>query len=131
YGNQVMHKQFDGVTAADVGTVTLKFSSGVIANISNTCVLPNGLGKVGLTCYTQEGILEWDTERLISIEAQSTSEIIKEVNPYLVENEAFIYAVKTGDTARILSDYEDAFKTQQVTVAASESAKSGLPVRIV
>lgn len=131
YGNQVMHKQFDGVTAADVGTVTLKFHSGVIANISNTCVLPDGLGKVGITCYTQEGMLEWDTERLKLIEAHATSEIKKMVNPYLVENEAFIHALKTGDTVRILSDYEDAFKTQQVTVAALKSAKSGLPVRMV
>lgn len=131
YGSQVMHKHFEGVTAADVGTVTLRFRSGAIANISNTCVLPNGLGKVGITCYTQEGMLEWDTERLKIIEAQSTSEIQKMVNPYIAENEAFIHAVKTGDTVRILSDYEDAFKTQQVTVAALESAKSGLPVRIV
>ncbi|MDQ0877332.1 myo-inositol 2-dehydrogenase/D-chiro-inositol 1-dehydrogenase [Paenibacillus sp. V4I3] len=131
YGNQVMHKQFDGVTAADVGTVTLKFSNGVIANISNTCVLPSGLGKVGITCYTQEGMLEWDTERLKLIEAHATSEIKRLVNPYYVENEAFIHALKTGDTGRILSDYEDAFKTQQVTVAALKSAKSGLPVRIV
>ncbi|MCY9668593.1 Gfo/Idh/MocA family oxidoreductase [Paenibacillus alginolyticus] len=130
YGNQVMHKQFDGVTAADVGTVTLKFSSGVIANISNTCVLPNGLGKVGITCYTQEGMLEWDTERLKLIEAHATSEIKRLVNPYLVENEAFIHALKTGDTGRILSDYEDAFKTQQVTVAALKSAKLGMPVQI-
>lgn len=131
YGHQVMHKQFDGVTAADVGTVTLKFRSGAIANISNTCVLPNGLGKVGITCYTQEGMLEWDTERLKLIEAHATSEIKRLVNPYFVENEAFIHALKTGDTARILSDYEDAFKTQQVTVAALKSAKSGLPVRMV
>lgn len=131
YGSLVMHKHFEGVTAADVGTVTLKFRSGVIANISNTCVLPNGLGKVGITCYTQEGMLEWDTERLKIIEAQSTSEIQKMVNPYTAENEAFIHAVKTRDTVRILSDYEDAFKTQQVTVAALESAKSGLPIRLV
>jgi myo-inositol 2-dehydrogenase/D-chiro-inositol 1-dehydrogenase len=130
YGHQVMHKQFEGVTVPDVGTVTLKFKSGVIANISNTCVLPSGVGKTGITCYTQQGILEWDTERLTRIEAHETTIKNKKVNPYHAENEAFIYALKTGDTGRILSDYADAFKTQEVTVAALESAKSGLPIRL-
>ncbi|OCT15478.1 oxidoreductase [Paenibacillus pectinilyticus] len=130
YSQQVMHKQFEGVTVPDVGTVTLKFKSGVIANISNTCVLPNGVGKVGITCYTQDGILEWDTERVTRIEAHQTTVRNKQVDPYRAENEAFIHALKTGDTGRILSDYEDAFKTQQVTVAAWESAKSGLPIRL-
>ncbi|OAS21249.1 Gfo/Idh/MocA family protein [Paenibacillus oryzisoli] len=129
YGHQVIHKQYEGVTVPDVGTVTLKFKSGVIANISNTCVLPDGVGKTGITCYTQQGILEWDPDRLTMIEAHETTIRHKKVNPYVVENEAFIYALKTGDTGRILSDYADAFKTQQVTVAALESAKSGLPYR--
>lgn len=131
YGHQVTHKQYEGVTVPDVGTVTLKFKSGVIANISNTCVLPRGVGKVGITCYTKEGILEWDTERLTRIEAHETTVMNKQIDPYLAENEAFIYALKMGDTRRILSNYEDAYKTQQVTVAALESAKSGLSVRLI
>ncbi|MEW9701321.1 Gfo/Idh/MocA family protein [Paenibacillus sp. SI8] len=130
YDNQVMHKHFEGVTAADVGTVTLRLRSGAIANLSNTCVLPEGVGKVGITFYTSEGMLEWDPERLIRTEAHSTSEIKKVADPYATENEAFIHAVKTGDASGILSDYEDAFMTQQVTVAALQSAQTGVPVRI-
>ncbi|TXK84418.1 Gfo/Idh/MocA family oxidoreductase [Paenibacillus sp. N3.4] len=131
YGSQVMHKQFEGVTAADVGTVTLKFNSGIIANVSNTCVLPDGVGKVGITFYAQEGMLEWDTKNLKrTTGAHSTSEITNVVNPYKAENEAFIHALKTGDRGRILSDYEDAYKTQQVTVAALKSAKSGTSIHV-
>jgi myo-inositol 2-dehydrogenase / D-chiro-inositol 1-dehydrogenase len=47
-----------------------------------------------------------------------------------VETEAFLHAVRTGDRSRILSDYEDGYKTLKVTCAAYESAKRGLPVKL-
>jgi myo-inositol 2-dehydrogenase/D-chiro-inositol 1-dehydrogenase len=130
YDNRIMHKQYEGVTVTDVGTVTMKFKSGVIANVSNTCILPEGIGKVGLTFYTQEGMLEWNTDRLEIIGSSGKSEIRNSLDPYTRENEAFIHAVRTGDSSRILSNYEDGFKTQQVTFAALESANNGLPVKI-
>ncbi|MBG9794843.1 hypothetical protein ABD76_21120 [Paenibacillus dendritiformis] len=40
-------------------------------------------------------------------------------------------AVRTGYATRIRSDYADAFRTQLVTCAASECAKSGRPMRPV
>jgi myo-inositol 2-dehydrogenase/D-chiro-inositol 1-dehydrogenase len=130
FANRSMHKQFEGVTVADVGTVTLKFKSGAIANISNTCILPDGIFKTGMTVYTNEGTLDWNMERLEVIGVSGKTEIKNERDAYIAENEAFIYAVKTGDTSRILSSYEDGVKTQQVTFAALESATKGLPVKI-
>ena len=35
------------------------------------------------------------------------------------------FAVQTGDASQILSDYRDAFRTQEVTVAALQSAQTG------
>ncbi|MNC49412.1 hypothetical protein D3C81_2051380 [compost metagenome] len=51
-------------------------------------------------------------------------------NPYVAETEAFLHALRTGDTSGIRSSYADAIKTQRVTTAALESARSGKAIRI-
>ncbi|QGQ97491.1 gfo/Idh/MocA family oxidoreductase [Paenibacillus psychroresistens] len=130
FASRSMHKQYEGVTVADVGAVTLKFKNGAVANVSNTCILPDGINKVGLTVFTQAGTMDWDMERLEIVEVSGKSEVKKTLDAYKLENEAFIHAVRTGDTSRILSNYEDGLKTQQVTYAALESANSGLPVKL-
>lgn len=130
YANRVVHEQFEGVSVADVGTVTMKLRSGALANISNTCVLPGGVGQVGLSLYTDKGILDWSPDRLEVSMAGEKDTLRIEDNPYRAENEAFIHALRTGDTSGILSDYGDALKTQRVTCAALESARTGKPVQI-
>ncbi|WP_410770527.1 Gfo/Idh/MocA family protein [Fontibacillus sp. BL9] len=130
YANRVVHNQFENVNVADVGTVTLKMQSGAIANISNTCILPGGVGKSGLSLYTDEGVLDWNPDRLEVARAGEKSSYAIHDNPYVKENEAFIHALRTGDASGILSDYADAVKTQRVTWAAFESASSGNPVKI-
>ncbi|AIQ55256.1 Gfo/Idh/MocA family protein [Paenibacillus sp. FSL R7-0331] len=130
FGNRIMHEKHDGVTVADVGTVSLKLASGVIANISNTCVLPDGVGRSGISFYNDNGLLDWNPERLLESRGGSSEEYVNTGNPYLRESEAFLHAVRTGDRSRILSDYEDGYKTLKVTCAAFESAQSGLPVKL-
>jgi len=129
-GNRVMHERHEGVSVSDVGTVTLKLANGVIANISNTCVLPGGVDQTGLTFYTAEGMLDWNPSRLKVITPNVRTEYYDSTNPYVIESETFINALRTGDSTRIRSDYADAFKTQLVTYAALESANTGLPIRI-
>lgn len=130
FANRSMHKQYEGVTVADVGAVTMKFKSGAIANVANTCILPDGMHKTGITIYTKDGILDWDMQRLEVIGPSGKTEIKNVRDAYIQENEAFIHAIKTGDTSRILSSYEDGVKTQQVTFAALESATKGVSIKI-
>ncbi|GGH32326.1 Gfo/Idh/MocA family protein [Paenibacillus segetis] len=130
YGNRVVQSKYENVNVPDVGTVTLKLKSGAVANISNTCILPGGVGKSGLSLYTDGGILDWNQDRLEVIEEGVRTAFTSGNNPYVSETEAFIHALRTGDTSQILSDYVDAVKTQRVTCAALESALSGNPVTI-
>ncbi|GIO33038.1 hypothetical protein J2TS6_41790 [Paenibacillus albilobatus] len=132
YGSRVKHEQEEGVDVADVGTVTLKLESGLIANISNTCILPAGTEAdgVGLAFYTDQGVLDWNPQRLCRIQPGERTEYRESTNPYQKETEAFLHALRTGDRSRIRSDYADAFKTQAVTCAALESAGTGKPVRV-
>ncbi|MGN7762187.1 Gfo/Idh/MocA family protein [Paenibacillus sp. 22594] len=130
FGNRIMHEQHEGVTVADVGTVSLKLDNGIVANISNTCVLPGEVGRVGLSFYNDKGLLDWNPERLLEVRSGDSKEYTHSGNPYAAESEAFLHAVRTGDRSRILSDYEDGYKTLKVTCAAYESAQSGLPVKL-
>ncbi|MFC0561216.1 Gfo/Idh/MocA family protein [Halalkalibacter alkalisediminis] len=131
HANRVNHKKYDHVTVADVGTVSFKMKSGVIATISNTCILPNGISQVGLTLFTDQGIIDWQPDRLSIIEPNGSKvEELGSDNPYIKESEAFLHAVRTGDTSGILSDYRDAYQTQVVTCAALESALKGVPIKI-
>ncbi|WP_407272568.1 Gfo/Idh/MocA family protein [Radiobacillus sp. PE A8.2] len=131
FGNRVMAENDSEVTVADVGSVTMKMVSGVVATISNTCILPDSTGRVGLTCYTDKNIADWRVDQLEITRGQERTMHHDALDPYLEESKAFIHAITTGDRSRILSDYEDAFLTQQVTRAAYESAISGLPVKLV
>ncbi|HZH60742.1 MAG TPA: Gfo/Idh/MocA family oxidoreductase [Metabacillus sp.] len=130
YGKRSIAEQYENVSVHDVGTVTMTFENGVIANLSNTCILPEGVSNVGLDYYTNKGILHIGFEGIEMVKKGKKQSIKETIDPYVKENEAFIHAIRTGDTSRILSTYHDAFKTQKVTVAALTSAKTGAPVRI-
>ncbi len=126
YAGNILSTKDSSVTVADVGTVTLKLKSGTIANISNTCILPATIGKAGLALYTEKGLYEWTPGRLEITTIEGKSEVQDDANPYRTESEAFMHAVRTGDRSKILSDYEDAFKTHQVTCAALASAETSI-----
>lgn len=96
FGNRIMHEQHEGVSVADVGTVSLKLENGIVANISNTCVLPDEVGSVGLSFYNDRGLLDWNPDRLLEVRSGDSTEFANTGNPYLVESEAFIHAVRTG-----------------------------------
>ncbi|MBT2291260.1 Gfo/Idh/MocA family oxidoreductase [Paenibacillus albidus] len=130
FGNRIMHEKHENVTVSDIGTVSLKLENGIVANISNTCVLPDGVGHVGLSFYNEQGMLDWNPERLMEVRSGNSTEYANTGNPYAAESEAFLHAVRTGDRSRILSDYEDGYKTLKVTCSAFESAQSGLPVKL-
>jgi len=129
YALQAMDKKVEGTDVPDVGTVALKLANGMIATISNTCMMPIG-HRVGLDVYTSNGVLELRSDALTELTAQGSKAHPNVANPYFVEDEAFLHALRTGDSSRILSDYEDALKTHEVTIAANESAASGKAVRL-
>ncbi|WP_025691647.1 Gfo/Idh/MocA family protein [Paenibacillus zanthoxyli] len=130
FGSRVMHEERSGVSVADVGTVSLKLASGIVASISNTCVLPGEVGKVGLSFYNDRGLFDWNPQRLLEVRDGNSTEYASSGNPYVSESEAFLHAVRTGDRSGILSDYADAYKTLKVTCAALESARKEVPVKL-
>ncbi|WP_256758881.1 Gfo/Idh/MocA family protein [Cohnella sp. WQ 127256] len=124
YSLQVMGEQVEGTDVPDVGTVTLKLKNGMVATISNTCLLPIG-HHTGLDIYTSNGVLELRSDALRELTTAGTTVHPNVANPYYIEDEAFLHALRTGDTSQILSNYEDSLKTHEITIAANESAASG------
>ena len=47
---------------------------------------------------------------------------------YKAQDDAFIEAIRTGNPSLIRSTYDDALRTAEITLAANESAATGLPV---
>jgi myo-inositol 2-dehydrogenase / D-chiro-inositol 1-dehydrogenase len=129
YSNRMMESKVEGTTVSDVGSVILKLKNGIVANISNTCILPES-NKAGLEVYTNEGVMEITSNLLRDIQGKELNEYRNKMDPYKVENEIFLNAVKTGDPTQILSTYKDAVKTHEITLAASKSAMNGEPVSL-
>lgn len=127
YSNRIMQEKVEGTTVSDVGSVTLKLENGMVATISNTCILTDS-SKVGLDLFTEAGILELRNDHLREVKGRQIFEYNEQVNPYMTENTIFLEAVRTGNPAGILSDYKDSLKTHQVTLAANQSATSGQPI---
>lgn len=112
----------------DVGTATLRFASGAVGTISNTCIL-NVPYTVGLHVVSKDLVVEIHGDLKV-IRPGHTEIFTGGANPMLEENRAFIGAVKTGDASGILSTYADAVKTLAVTLACNESAATGRPVKV-
>jgi len=129
FSSRVMEGKVEGTTVSDVGSVILKLNNGIVANISNTCILPES-DKAGLEIYTNEGVMEITSNLLRDKRGKELNEYRNQLDPYKVENEIFLNAVKTGDGSHILSTYKDAVKTHAITIAAAQSAITGLPVSL-
>lgn len=113
----------------DTHVVTLRFASGAIGTLQ-ACSTLHRRYRVGLEiickhkAYTiRESEADVDTAAGVEHWARGN-------DAGLAENVAFLKAIATGDHSGILSDYADAWKTQQVALAANESAASGEVVRI-
>lgn len=128
YATRCLHDvpNFD---VSDVGTATLKFASGAVGTVSNTCILGQGY-TVGLHVAAKDLAVELDGGSLKVIRPGKTEIIGNTVSAFQAENRTFIDAVKSGDASAIRSSYGDAMKTLAVTLAANESAKTGQPVKL-
>ncbi|MEK4251587.1 Gfo/Idh/MocA family protein [Paenibacillus sp. FSL W7-1287] len=129
YHEGILSSQDANANVADAGTVTLKLEGGMIATISNTCIIPAG-EQAGLHFYTNEGKLEISHGGVKDFTAATVIEYKNKSNPYEKQMEAFLHAVKTGDTSLIRSSYEDACKTHRVTMAANASALNGQVIKL-
>ena len=129
YAQRQLPDVYEGVTVPDVGCVNIRFAGGAVGTIVNTCLLDHG-GSAGLDVFTREVTLEVRGDSLTERRRNETRTFRNAADPYQVEDQTFVEAVRSGDGSRIRSPYEDAYRTHLVTVAANESAQTGRPVAL-
>jgi len=114
-----------GYDVEDASVVALRFRSGTVATINSADVAPRGAGTVGLQLYSRDLVVSVMNTGLKVQTPLRTEEALPGVNPYMVEDQAFVRAVATRDGSGLLSTYADAVKTLAVTLAVNESIESG------
>jgi len=113
----------------DVGTVTLKFKSGAVGTISNTCML-GGYGTAGVEVICRDLFCRLEGDSLLVVRKGEKKEFKGDADVRLKQNEAFMNAIVSGDRSGIRSTYADAVKSLAVSLAANESADTGSPVKV-
>ena len=122
--HQVMRRLHPDATAADAAVGNLRFAKGVVGNLSNTYMMAVD-GSSGLNVCAHDFRLQIEGGHLQWWGVDSSGEMENEQNGYVVEVEAFLHAVETGDRTVINSDYNDAYRTLAVTEAVNLSAQRG------
>lgn len=118
-----------GFDQEDVYTVNLRFQSGVIAAYAVSCILHRRY-RVGLEIHCQRRAYRLSERELEVDDAEGIRTIALENDAGFAENAAFIGAIQNGDRSGIRSDYTDALKTQEVVLAANQSAEIGQPIHL-
>jgi len=122
-----LHKIHPETTAYDVGTVSFVLNSGAVGNITSSS-LAKYSGRSGVEFYGQNFFLSIDGMKLrIADDHQDITEVSK-VDFYYEQNKTFVEAIRSGNPELLLGNYSDAADTLETTLAANESAVTGLPV---
>lgn len=110
-----------------VSVATLQFANGAIGVISSTCMVhyPH---RIGLWLYAQDMILECQ-EMSLQVETPDNRERFEpQADPYLLEDQAFIHALRSGDRSAIRVPYAEALRTHRLTMRAIQSASECRPL---
>jgi predicted dehydrogenase len=132
WGNYALRALGDepGFDQPDVYTVNLRFASGVVGNFAATCML-HRRWQVGLDILCRNRVYRVRQDDAEIDDQSGVSTVPNESDYALAENEGFLRAIESGDRSGVLSDYEDALKTQRIVLAANRSAETGEPVHLV
>ena len=123
-----VHHEEPDFDVYDVGAAALRFVNGAVGTVASTCIL-NLPYTIGLHLIARDLVVELHGDLKV-IEPGHTEVFTARENPMLVQTQAFIEAVKTGDQSGIRSSYEDAVRTLAVTIACNQSAATDQPVKV-
>lgn len=91
----------------------------VPATFTATCLL-DGSQAAHLQVVTEGHVLTIH-EKWLRVETGARSEVLPtHADPFLVEDQAFISAVRSGEQHRVLCDYQDALRTHRLCIAIRE-----------
>lgn len=124
-----------GLDIADVNVATLRFASGAVGALGNSPALRRGMALPWplseIHVLAKDLTLSLAGTRVTVRREGAAPEEFEGDNDFNRElNEAFVHAVRTGDRSRILSPYDDALRSFEVTYACHLSSVRQQVVRI-
>lgn len=126
---RAIREMYADADVPDAGAAVLRMKSGMTATLINSCVGPVGM-RTGLEVVTPVATFQFAPSALTIRDAHETVEKRPEVDPYRLEDAAFVQAVRTGDPSGIRSDYADALSTHELSMAIVRSARTGSVVTL-
>ncbi|HEX7472911.1 MAG TPA: Gfo/Idh/MocA family oxidoreductase [Candidatus Limnocylindrales bacterium] len=114
---------FPDADVDDVATAVVRFSSGALASFTSSCLLPSAAVEFDLVSEGWRSTIRLaDTPDgpswTLTLEDESGLTVrTPGRDPYEVQAEAFLDAVRDGDPGRVLSSYGDALLTDRLTRA--------------
>jgi predicted dehydrogenase len=111
----------DDWAAADVTAALLRFGDGVPGSFTATCVL-DGRGSIQLRIVCEGVTVTITEQRIVVDDGHEQREVATGVDPFVVEDAAFLRAIREGDARHILSTYADALRTHELCVAVREAS---------
>ena len=116
------------MTVPDSQVVTLQFSSGAVGYVSTVCTLTGGGGRNAMQVLMGDIVV--DIDRDMTVRPEEAIELPAQSPDYESIDAAFVHAVASRDPTPILCDYEEGLKSAAVSLAANESARTGLPTKV-
>jgi predicted dehydrogenase len=101
-------------------TATLRFESGAVGSVSNTCLLPRGY-RIGLEIAAPGLALYLTEHRLVVSDHDGERTIERAVDPLVEEDRAFVAAVR-GEADDIRAPYPEALRTHRLVTAVAAAA---------
>ncbi len=117
----------------DASLVNIKLKTGGIVNLHSACMANAGGGNVILNIFghdTTAMFTGWEHSVKIMQVGKDPVEIPGEGDVFVLEDTAFLNAVRTGDGSGIQCQYADGLKSLELGLAANESMATGKPVAI-
>ena len=117
------------VDIPDVQSVAMKLEDGTPVSLTTSCQMHKGGGDSTVNFLLDGSRIELKGATITTI-PEANPEIDGEHGQETNIDQAFLDAIISGDQSRVLSSYGDAMKTLAVTLAANESARTGVPVKV-
>lgn len=110
----------------DASAVVLHFENGVIATAVTGCFSRGGAGHSACDFFTRDGVLKYGLGGDFTIKQGTMTITGKASNDYGQEcDDTFIQAILENDPSLVLSPYADAYRSLELTLAATESVRRG------
>ncbi len=115
-----------GSDVPDVSTALLRFQTrqGLVPGLLSTTSLLAGHGPIELQLVTEGRLLRL-SERSLSIETgKAREEVVSTVDPFLMEDTAFLEAALSDDPGRVLCSYVDALESHRLAWRVREALEA-------